>query len=234
MSAPPSTAALISGSMRRSSVPLGPSTRTTPSAAWTRTPCGRGTGCLPMRDIFSLLPDRAEYFATDVRVPGVAVDQEPLGGREHADAKAAEHGGNLLRPDVDAEARPADALQAPDHRPPLGVIAELDAEDRPWFGLDDGLAGGVTLGHEHFGERLLLPGPRHVDGPLARGAGVADAGEEVGDRVRQHGRLTRSPSRGPEPARGATDPASRGGTCGSGGRMRVVGRTADSGCRRAP
>src|SRR5438094_205762 len=180
------------------------------------------------------LPDRAEYFATDVLAPGVAVDQEPLGGREHAHPEAAEHGRDLLGPHVDAETRPADALEAADHRPPLGVIAQLDAEDRPRARLDDRRAGEVTLGGQHLGEGLLLPRPRHVDGGLARAGGVADAREEVGDRVGQHGRVTSSPSPGPESARGAPGPADRAGTCGSGGRTPAGGRTAGSGCRRAP
>src|SRR5947199_392932 len=180
------------------------------------------------------LPDRAEYFATDVLAPGVAVDQEPLGGREHAHPEAAEHGRDLLGPHVDAEARPADALEAADHRPPLGVIAQLDAEDRPRARLDDRRAGEVSLGGQHLGEGLLLPRPRHVDGGLARAGGVADAREEVGDRVGQHGRVTSSPSPGPESARGAPGPADRAGTCGSGGRTPAGGRTAGSGCRRAP
>src|SRR5437016_11142974 len=106
------------------------------------------------------LPDRAEDFATDVLLPGIAVDEEPLGGREHAHTEAAEHRRDLLRRDVDAEARPADPLETADHRPPLGVVAELDTENWPRFGLDDRRAGQVALGHEHLGERRLLARPR--------------------------------------------------------------------------
>src|SRR5581483_3831244 len=106
------------------------------------------------------LPDGAEQLAADVLAPSVAVEEEALRRGEDAHAEPAADGGNLLGADVHAKARAADPLQAEDHRPPLRIVAELDAEDVPGLRLDDARAAEIPLGDEHLGERLLLPRPR--------------------------------------------------------------------------
>src|SRR6266850_1126335 len=105
----PSMVMAISDSTRRSSLPFGPSARTSPSLTWSLTPAGRMTGILPIRDIVSL-PDRADHLTADVLASRGAIDQDAFGSREYVHAEAAPHGRNLGDADVDAQARTADAL----------------------------------------------------------------------------------------------------------------------------
>src|SRR5207237_1341271 len=68
------------------SLPFGPSARTVPSVTSTFTPCGMGTGFLPMRDISDPLPHVGENFAADVLDEPLLLEQlgdadlQPAGG----------------------------------------------------------------------------------------------------------------------------------------------------------
>src|SRR6185436_17750872 len=98
----PSILIVTSGGSARSSLPLGPSTRTRPSATCTFVPCGIATGALPIRDM-RLLPHGADDLAADVFTPRDAFDHDPSRGREDIDAEPLANVGDVLRADVDAE-----------------------------------------------------------------------------------------------------------------------------------
>src|ERR671936_437717 len=73
----PSTFAESGAGMGCVSLPFGPSARTVPSVTSTFTPCGMGTGFLPMRDISDPLPHVGEDFAADLLL-AVLEDAEVL------------------------------------------------------------------------------------------------------------------------------------------------------------
>src|SRR5438105_2284496 len=81
-----STSTLMSRCGTKSSLPLGPSTKTLPSAKRTFTPAGRTTGCLPIRDMARLLPHGAKQFAAQALGPGAAVAHDALAGAQDGDA----------------------------------------------------------------------------------------------------------------------------------------------------
>src|SRR5215510_3369132 len=148
-----------------------------------------------MRDMSTVLPDRADDLAADVFAPGGAVGEDALRGGEHVHAETAANRRDVLDADVHAQARTAHALDAGDDGPALAVVPELEPEDVSRLRLDDAHAVEVALLDEDAGELLLLPRPGHVDARLAGVVRVADAGQEVGDRVGHHGRgATSSPS----------------------------------------
>src|ERR1051325_4907980 len=95
--APLSIVRLTAGSTGRSSVPLGPSTRTRPSVTCTFTPAGSLIGILPIRDIglASRLPDGADDLAPDVLAAGGTIDEDTLRGGQHVHAEPAADGGNF-------------------------------------------------------------------------------------------------------------------------------------------
>src|SRR5262245_26702659 len=189
---PLSTTTAVSGSIWRSRTPFGPSARTRPSATCTFTPAGTGIGSLPIRDMIDL-PHRADDLAADVLTSGDPVGQDTFRRRQHVHPEPAAHRGDLVDGDIDAEARTAHAPEPGDHRAPLSVVTKVEAEDVPRGGVDHAGAGEVALVDEHAGDCLLVPRPRNVDGRLAGGGRVPDAGEHVRDRVGHHGRITSSP-----------------------------------------
>src|SRR5262245_347234 len=197
----PSMAIVTSGSSRRVSVALGPSTRTAPSATCSFTPSGIWIGSRPMRDI-SLSPCLLPYLANDLAAHTLAaclaVGEDALRRRQDADAEAAPHGGDLAVSDVDAEAGAADPPDAGDHGAAPLIVAQPDAQHRERLLLDQPGLGQVALLDQNPRDRLLVARPRHVDAGLARAGTVADAGEHVGDRIGHHYRVTSSPSRARE------------------------------------
>src|SRR2546427_9261427 len=84
------------------------------------------------------------------------------------------------------------AHEPADHRLPLRVVAQLDAQEVARRGLHDRHAAEVALIHQHADDLLLLPGPRGVHARLAGVGGVADARQEVGDGVGHHARVLTS------------------------------------------
>src|SRR5262245_34072745 len=141
-----------------------------------------------MRDISTVLPDRADDLAADVLAPGAAVGEDPLRGGEHVHAEAPANRRDVLDAHVHAQARAAHAAYAGDDRPPLAIVAQVEPEDVSRLRLDDAQTLEVALLDQDAGELFLLPRPGHVDARLAGVVRIADAGQEIGDRVGHHGR----------------------------------------------
>src|SRR5262249_25950070 len=128
--------------------PRGPFSSTEPPAPSaparrdTVTPLGTFTGSLPTRDISARphgsrfpsafgSPARAQHLAADLLLARETVGKNPLRRREDAHAEPAADLGSRLRADVDAEARPAHAPDAGDHRASRGVVAQADTDLLP-------------------------------------------------------------------------------------------------------
>src|SRR5437899_2086683 len=91
---------LMFGWGENSNFPLGPSTRTLPSAIWILTPPGMATGCFPIRDMANLLkrplnrpgaadqeytvigdlPNDAQYLSAQALGTGLAITHDSLAG----------------------------------------------------------------------------------------------------------------------------------------------------------
>src|SRR5688500_9147634 len=112
-SSSPSWRKVISPGMSRSRVPFGPFTVSWRPAIVTSTPLGTGMGDLPIRLMTS--PHEAEDLAAHVALARFAVGHEPLAGREHGHAQAAEDPRDLRGLAVDAQAGLGHATQAGDH-----------------------------------------------------------------------------------------------------------------------
>src|SRR5262249_4961890 len=119
----PSTVMVTSWSKERSSLPFGPSARPRAAATRTVTPAGNTSGAFPTRDMS--LPDSADHLAADLLPARVAIDEHALRRREDVDAETAVHGGDLVRADVNAQARPADASDPCDDRTASGGVAAI-------------------------------------------------------------------------------------------------------------
>src|SRR5688572_21701468 len=79
----PSFAIVMDGGAVYSSSPFGPLTRTREPSIATSTPEGIVMGCLPTRDISSLLPDVTEDLAADLVLARLAVGHQTLiGGQD--------------------------------------------------------------------------------------------------------------------------------------------------------
>src|SRR5262245_26454546 len=182
----PSTFAESGGGTGWLSLPFGPSARTVPSATWTFTPWGIGTGLLPMRDISSPLPDVREDFAADLLLAGLAIGHHALGRGDERDAHAGQDRRNLVMGHVDAPARCGHPHQPGDHLLVAHTVLQIYAQRVLLAVLEDA---------EVLDEPLLLEQLRDADLQLAGGdvallvlgaAGVANAREEIGDRIAAH------------------------------------------------
>src|SRR6266542_3094968 len=115
-----------------SSLPLGPSTKTLPSATRTLTPAGTAIGCLPMRDIAG--PPRsihgAEQLAADALGAGTAVAHDAIAGAQDGDAEAVEHRPQLGALAVQPAAGPAGPVDGADDALPFGAVLQEDAQHR--------------------------------------------------------------------------------------------------------
>src|SRR5712691_595311 len=192
-----STRALSSGGMAWASLPLGPSALTRPFSTWTFTPWGMTTGFLPIRDIVSLSPHVGEDFAADLLLAGLAVGHDTPGRRHDRHAHAAQDGRDLVVTDVDPPSRRGHAHQPRDHLLVGRAVLEIDAERVLLLVLEHAVVLDEALALEDLGHAQLEPGRRDVHLFVLGPAGVADAGQEVGDAIASHGRLTSSPSARP-------------------------------------
>src|SRR6266852_4878859 len=138
---PASTVTFISRSSFCATLPLGPSTFTSPGCADTLTLSGILIGSLPMRDMArGSLPDGGDELAAQVLLARFAIDQHALGGGEDGDAQAVHHLGDVGVLDVAAQARLRLALDLADGRPPALVVLEDQVE----------AALGAAFLHRHF------------------------------------------------------------------------------------
>src|SRR2546425_3931239 len=181
------------------SLPLGPSALTRPFSTWIFTPWGMTTGCLPIRDMVSLSPHVREDFAADLLLARLAVGQDTPGRGHDRHAHAPQDGRDRVAADVHAPARRRHAHQPRDHLLVGGAVLEIHAQRVLLLVLEHPEVLDEPLALEDLGHAQLEPGRRDVDLLVLGPAGIPDAGQEIGDRVASHGRLTSSPSGCPAP-----------------------------------
>src|ERR1700739_961681 len=118
----------VSGRLRE---PLAPLMVTASAAMVAGTPCGSSTGALAILDMMALCAygNDAPAFAALSDRARLAVGHDALGGRDDHRPHAPEHLRQVVLAAIDAQPRPADALQAVDHRPALEVL-QADGEPR--------------------------------------------------------------------------------------------------------
>src|SRR3990172_1159108 len=225
----------------RSSSPFGPWTRTRRPSMCTCTPAGMGTGMRPILDTpsSSALPDLAQDFAANSQLAGASPGHDSLGSRHDGHPESRTNPRDFGLAAVHAPPRPADTAQAGDDGPPVAPLADVLEADA-----QHGARLALRRCHlDRFDEPLLLK--NEGDGRLHLRAGdrdrgvpgqqpVADAGQQVSNRIRYAHRLrlpppttTTWPRRGGSPA--GPVPGSRCGTTQSGACSRAGGRTCGSG-----
>src|SRR5690606_19773086 len=209
-------------------VPL-PPLMDTPSALMVAvTPCGRGTGCLATRDMEVSAcsvgsGDDAKHFAAVAGGTRLLVRHHALRRGDNGDAQSAQDRRQLILTLVNSQPGPADALQALDHRAALEVL-QLHRQG----GLAVALGGAEILDIafvlQHLGNGQLHFGSRCIDLGFTRALPIADAGKEVGDRIR-HAHISRAPE---VPA--ITSWPCRGPECHRAWSLRAVSRDRDQTC----
>src|SRR5574341_2407550 len=192
----PSTFAESPAGTGWASLPFGPSALTHPSATCTFTPCGMGTGFLPIRDIVAPSPHVGEDFPAHLLLARVAVRDHALRRRQERHAHPAEDRRDPAVRDVDAPARRGHPHEPGDHLLVGGTVLEVHAQ-RPLLRileqpevLDEALVL-QDLRDAHFQAR-----GGDVDLLVLGAARVADAREHVGDRIAPHGLPARLPDAG--------------------------------------
>src|SRR3954451_5413844 len=182
-----------SGRKLVSSLPLGPSTRTTLPSTVTLTLAGTARGSFPLGDTPALQsrspldrrrsPDGAQDLAADPLGAGLAVAHQPAAGAQDGDPQTVQDGPQVFVPGVPAAAGLADPLDVADHplalravlqvHPQHGLgVGQVDAVGNELLGTLAGLVAAdlevedVPLVLEHLGQLGLQPGRRHLDGRL--------------------------------------------------------------------
>src|SRR5262245_34758458 len=169
------------------SLPLGPSARTLAPSTWTFTPCGIGMGSLPMRDIWIPLPHVGEDFAADLLLAGLAIGEHAAGGGEQRHAHPGQDRGDLVVGHVHPPARRGDAHQSGDHLLVGRAVLEVDAQRTLLGVLQHPVVLDEPLVLQELGDAHLELRRRDVHLLVLGVAGVADAGEQIGDRIASHG-----------------------------------------------
>src|SRR3990172_1084572 len=124
----PSSVAVSPAGTGWASLPLGPSARTVAPSTWTFTPCGMGTGFLPIRDIVAPSPHVGEDFPAHLLLARVAVRDDAPRRRQERHAHAPEDRRDPVARDVDPPARRGHAHEPGDHLLVGGAILEVHAK----------------------------------------------------------------------------------------------------------
>src|SRR5262245_6466204 len=179
------------------SLPFGPSARTTAPSICTFTPWGMLTGFRPIRDIDSL-PHVGEHFAADLLFARVPAGHHAPRRRHQRHPHAGHDGRDLVVRDVHAPTRGRDADEPGDHLLVADAVLEIHTQGALLVVLEHAVVLDEALVLQDLGDPDLELGGRNVHLFVLGAARVADARQEIGDRIASHG-LTSSPSRCPEP-----------------------------------
>src|SRR5580698_598850 len=149
------------------------------------TPCGRSTGIFATRDIvkpYLTLLDDEQHFAAGAGRARLLVGHDALRGGDHRNAQTAQHLGKFILAAIDAQARPADALDAIDDGPAV-VILQFNGQGALGAAVVDTEVRDVALGLQHLENGHLQLRGAHAHGRLARGLRIANAGQEIGNWI---------------------------------------------------
>src|SRR6185369_4441168 len=126
--------------------------------------------------------DVAQHFATDTGSARLAVRHHAAGRGHDCHAQAIHDLRNVVAALVDTETRPADALQAFNHRT-AGVVLQTDLEFRFACIALDGVGIDVALVLQDLGDRDFQLRRRHHNAGFLDHLCVADASQHVGDGI---------------------------------------------------
>src|SRR5689334_5058373 len=185
----PSSLADSGAGMAWVSLPLGPSARMVPSLTCTLTPCGIGMGFLPMRDMSGSLPHVGEDFAADLLLAGFAVGDDTTGRRQERDAHAGQDRRDLVVGDVDPAARRRHAHEPGNHLLVAAAVFQIDAQDVLLAVVEHAEVLDEPLFLQELGDPDLEPAGGDVALFVLGATGIADAGEQIGDRIAPHYQL---------------------------------------------
>src|SRR5215207_9052792 len=178
----------MSRATRSWSSPFGPFTFTSSGSMVISTPSGTETGCLPMR-LIPRSPDPRHQLAADALAPRVVPGHDAPGGGHDRRAHAALHLRHVAGPDVPPAARLREALDARDHRLAVLGVPQADAQGATHATGLDLVAVDVALLLQDARELRLEGGGGHLDLVVVGAQSVADAGQEVCDRIGLHYQL---------------------------------------------
>jgi hypothetical protein len=156
-----------------------------------------GTGNLPIRDMASNLsvPNVAENFAAHPEAAAALPGENALRRRKDRQPQAVQHLRDLVLAAVHPPPGPRNALQPVDRALAAGAVLERDADGLLDVGVDDLEAVHEPLVGQDAHDGHLHPRRGNVHGLVLGHLGVADARQEIGDRIR-HAHL-RSPTSSP-------------------------------------
>src|SRR5918999_285575 len=171
----------MSRATRSWSSPFGPFTLTSSGSMAISTPSGSAIGCFPIRLIG--LPHPRHQLAPDARAARVVAGHHPARGGHDGGAHPAEHLGHLVGVHVAAPPGLGHALDSADHRlAVLGVLQPHSQHLADARGLHREVLDVALLAQDAGDLRLEARGG-HLHLVVVRDQAVADADEEVGDRV---------------------------------------------------
>src|SRR5712691_10441730 len=173
------------------SLPLGPSALTVWPSTATLTPCGTVMGFLPIRDMACApLPHVREDFAAELLLAHGAVRHDTVRGGQDGDTHPAQDARDLVLVHIDAAPGLRHADQAGYDLLVARAVLQVDAQRPLLLVLDEAEVLDEALVLEDLGDPHLELGGRDVHLLVLGAARVADARQEVCDRVaHRHGRL---------------------------------------------
>src|SRR5690606_3269878 len=141
------------------------------------------------------LRNDAQHLAAVPFGTRLAIAHHAARSRHDRDSEPALHFRQLVLPPVHAQARPAHAANRLDHRAIL-VILQTNGQHGLAVVVFHRVSGDIALGLENPADLDLLLRRRQRHGLLARRLAVADARQEIGDRISHaHRRSPTSPAR---------------------------------------
>src|SRR5215510_1188743 len=175
------------------SLPFGPSALTVPLLTFTLTPAGMGMGFLPIRDMVWPLPHVGEDFAADLLLARFPIRHHASRRGDEGDPHPTQNRRDLVVGDVEAAAGGGDTHEAGDDLLVALPVLEVHPQHVLLAVFQDAEVLDEPFLLEELDDADLQLGGRDVDLLVLGPAGVADAGEQIGDGVTLHDRLTSSP-----------------------------------------
>src|SRR5829696_976531 len=225
---PSSCLTSIARALASESSPLGPFTLTCSAWMLTSTPSGTAMGCFPMRDIG--LPDPRHELAAHAGAAGVMAAHYAAGGGDDRGAHATKHLGDVAGADVAPVARPRQAVDAGDDRAAVLGVLEAHTERLAHAGRRYLVGLDVPLLLQNSGDLGLEARGGHLNDVVLRGDAIADARQQVSDRIGHRHPVTSSTWSGRGRSPRARPRAGRFGTGRTCAGRRASARSGGSGC----
>src|SRR5215211_696804 len=176
----------ISRDTRSWSSPFGPFTLTSSGSMTTSTPSGTGIGCFPMRLTGLSSPHPRHQLAAHALAARVVAGHDAARGGDDRRAHSALDLRDAARVYVATAAGLRESLDPGDHRPAVLGVLQADAQRAPHATRLDLVPVDVALLLQDARDLRLEVGGGHLHLVVVGPQSVADAGQEVCDRVGLH------------------------------------------------